>query len=73
MKRVAGYTLNLDEWYSMKDIANILSDKSVPPLSARVKNYKKGRGKRWNSDTISKILSHPAYKGKAVYMTINKR
>jgi site-specific DNA recombinase len=51
-------SLYLDQHYSMKDIAMILSGDAVPTPS--------GRAKYWSSTMIGKILRNPAYNGKPI-------
>ncbi|EDS78093.1 putative site-specific recombinase, resolvase family [Clostridium botulinum C str. Eklund] len=49
--------------YSMGKIAMYLNDKGIDPPSANVKNFNKGKSKKWNSSTIRYILTNPKYAG----------
>jgi site-specific DNA recombinase len=60
-------SLYLDQHYSLKDIANILSNEGIPTPSAYAKKWKTGKSTRWNNCTLGKILRKPAYKGEDVY------
>ena len=58
-------SLYVDQNYSMLTIAIMLTDEGIPTPSA-YKN-KKRQAKRWNTQSVRKILINPSYKGSAFH------
>ena len=57
-------SMYLNEHYSMKEIANKLTDQGIPSPSAIAKNYTKRKpAQHWSATTIDKMLRNTAYKG----------
>jgi site-specific DNA recombinase len=60
-------SMYIDENFSTADIVMKLNRLRIPPPSVSAKKWKTGKAKKWNKNTVCKILFSCAYLGENIY------